>query len=260
MNPLRATLVQTPLSWENKTQNLATLEHWLSVVKQPADFIMLPEMFSTAFSMDTTLADTMDGDTISWMRNQAAKHKMPICGSLMMNDNGHFVNRFIWMDPNGTAQYYDKRHLFRMGNEHHHFEAGQNRILIDFKGWKLFPVVCYDLRFPVWLRRTREFNYDAMLIVANWPERREHHWRTLLQARAIENQAYVFAVNRVGVDGHGVNHSGFSGIISPRGEWLLEMKRDEGPQTFEVNKKELIDWRTSFPAENDADSFSLMEF
>lgn len=258
MNALRATLIQTPLLWEDKKQNLALLEQWLSAIKQPSDMIMLPEMFSTAFSMNTALADTMEGETVAWMRKQASILNTPVCGSLMINDNGHFVNRFIWMFPNGELQFYDKRHLFRMGNEHHHFEPGDNRILIDYKGWKLFPVVCYDLRFPVWLRRTPEFDYDAILIVANWPERREHHWRTLLQARAIENQAYVFAVNRVGLDGHGVNHSGFSGIISPKGEWLLEMSGNEGPQTFEVSKNDLIDWRTSFPAANDADPFSLV--
>lgn len=258
MTPLKATLLQTTLSWEDKKQNLDTLDQWLSTITQPSDFIMLPEMFSTAFSMDTTLADTMDGESIAWMQKQASRLNTPVCGSLMMNDKGAFVNRFIWMDPTGNVQFYDKRHLFRMGNEHHHFEAGNNRIIINHKGWKLFPVVCYDLRFPVWLRRTREFDYDAMLIVANWPERREHHWKTLLQARAIENQAYVFAVNRIGLDGHGVNHSGISGIISPKGEWLLEMFSNEGLQTMDISKTELIDWRTSFPAASDADSFSLM--
>jgi omega-amidase len=258
MSDLTITLVQTPLHWEDKKQNLLLLEKWLSEVKQPTDFVVLPEMFSTAFSMQTALADTMDGETIAWMKQQSAKHGKPICGSLMLYENGKFYNRFIWMQPNGEFQFYNKRHLFRMGNEHDHFTAGDDKIIVDLNGWRLFPVVCYDLRFPVWLRRTKSFDYDAIIIVANWPERREHHWRTLLQARAIENQCYVIAVNRVGVDGNGVNHSGYSGVVSPKGEWILEMADTAGIQNVTISKQELIDWRTTFPAENDADDFRLV--
>jgi omega-amidase len=258
MSDLVITLVQTTLHWEDKKQNLLLLEKWLSEVKQPTDFVVLPEMFSTAFSMQTALADTTDGETIAWMKQQSAKLGKPICGSLMLSENGSFYNRFIWMQPDGEFQFYNKRHLFRMGNEHDHFTAGNERIIIKSNGWKLFPVVCYDLRFPVWLRRTKNFDYDAMIIVANWPERREHHWRTLLQARAIENQCYVIAVNRVGVDGNGVNHSGYSGVVSPKGEWILEMADSTGIQNVTMNKHDLIDWRTTFPAENDADDFMLV--
>jgi omega-amidase len=257
MSVFRTTLLQTSLLWENKKQNLAMLDQWLSGIKQPTDLIILPEMFSTGFSMNTTFADDMTGETISWMQQHAQRLNTPICGSLMMKEGEHFVNRFIWMDPFGEMLFYDKRHLFRMGHEHDHFEAGNKRLIIDYKGWKLFPVVCYDLRFPVWLRRTPAFDYDVLIIVANWPERREHHWRTLLQARAIENQSYVFAVNRVGTDGNNVSHSGWSGIVSPKGEWLLEMENREEMRTMAVEKSLLMDWRTSFPAADDADIFSL---
>lgn len=258
MTPLKITLIQTSLVWEDKKANLSLFDQWLSRVEQPTDLIVLPEMFSTGFSMRTQFADTMQGETISWMQAHAHRLDTPLCGSLMMQDGERFVNRFVWVFPDGNIKTYDKRHLFRMGNEHHHFEPGDNRIIIEYKGWKLFPVVCYDLRFPVWLRRTAEFDYDAMLIVANWPERREHHWRTLLQARAIENQSYVLAVNRVGLDGNGVNHSGYSGVVSPKGEWLLELKNNEHLQTVDMSKAELIDWRTAFPAHNDADAFLLL--
>lgn len=258
MTSLKATLIQTPLVWEDKKANLSLFNQWLSRIDQPTDLIILPEMFATGFSMVTSLADTMQGETINWMQTNAQKLNTPLCGSLMMQEGETFVNRFVWVAPDGSVQSYDKRHLFRMGHEHDYYKPGDNRLLIEYKGWKLFPAVCYDLRFPVWLRRTPQFEYDAMLIVANWPERREHHWRTLLQARAIENQSYVIAVNRVGLDGKGVNHSGYSGIVSPKGEWLLEMTNKETIQTFEINKAELTDWRTSFPAHNDADAFSLL--
>lgn len=147
-----------------------------------------------------------------------------------------------------------------MGHEHEHYHAGVSRIIIEYKGWKLFPVVCYDLRFPVWLRRTKELEYDAMLIMANWPERRRLHWRTLLQARAIENQCYVAAVNRVGEDGNGIYHSGNSGLISPKGEWIAEYEHETAVQNVVLSHQEVTAWRAAFPAANDADSFSVGEF
>jgi omega-amidase len=257
MSDMVITLVQTALHWENKEQNRVHLASLLSNIEQPTDVVMLPEMFSTGFSMNTSIAETMDGKTIQWMKEQAIKASAAICGSLMVEFNGTYFNRFIWMNPDGTFHTYDKRHLFRMGNEHQHYTAGTSRIIIDYKGWKLFPVICYDLRFPVWLRRTEELNYDAMLIVANWPERRQMHWKTLLQARAIENQCYVAALNRVGEDGHGVYHSGNSGLISPKGDWLTELQHETLVRNVVLSKVELIEWRATFPAANDADRFSI---
>jgi omega-amidase len=257
MNELKITLIQTSLVWEDKQQNLERLNQWFESITDPTDLIVLPEMFSTAFSMQTQLAETMDGETMLWLKNKSAQFNIPICGSLMMSDQGRFTNRFMWVNPDGSIHQYDKKHLFRMGDEHHHFEAGTDRIVIQYKGWKLLPMVCYDLRFPVWLRRSKELDYDAMLIVANWPERRAHHWRTLLQARAIENQSFVIAVNRVGMDGDGVNHSGHSGLISPKGEWVNDLASKEIMQTVTLHQSEVTDWRTSFPAQNDADEFIL---
>jgi len=257
MNDLRITLVQVPLHWENKSQNREQFTAILNSLEGPTDIVMLPEMFSTGFSMNTTKAETMEGKTMEWMHLQALHNNVVICGSLMMKDKSHFVNRFIWMRPDGSYEQYDKRHLFRMGNEHEYYKAGTSRIIIDHKGWKLFPAICYDLRFPVWLRRTKAFDYDAMLIAANWPERRSMHWKTLLQARAIENQTYVAAVNRVGEDGNGVYHSGNSGLISPKGEWITEHQHETAVKTVVLSKHEVVEWRKVFPAANDADSFSL---
>ncbi len=257
MKSLRATIIQTDLHWEDKAKNIALFDKLLATIESPTDFIVLPEMFTTAFSMNRSLAEPMSGETISWMKHKAAHLNTPVCGSLMIVDEGKYYNRFVWVNPNGTLQFYNKRHLFRMANEHEHFSAGNERIIIELNGWKLFPVVCYDLRFPVWLRRTSQFDYDAMIVVANWPERREHHWRVLLQARAIENQSYLVAVNRIGMDGTGLNYSGYSGILSPKGEWITELPNMASITQVELNKQVLTDWRTTFPAANDADSFAL---
>ncbi len=257
MNTLAATMIQTPLYWEDKAKNIALFDSLLATIQSPGDFIVLPEMFTTAFSMNRSLAEPMEGETVTWMKRQAATLQTPICGSLMIVDESNYYNRFVWVNPDGTLQFYNKRHLFRMAKEHDHFTAGNNRILVELNGWKLFPVVCYDLRFPVWLRRTAQFDYDAMIVVANWPERREQHWRILLQARAIENQSYVVAVNRVGEDGNGLNYSGYSGILSPKGEWIIALPNDASVTRVEMSREELIDWRTNFPAANDADTFTL---
>ncbi|AMS26627.1 hypothetical protein AEM51_05895 [Bacteroidetes bacterium UKL13-3] len=257
MNNLTLTLIQTPLYWEDAKQNRAMFSAYFSKINQPTDAIILPEMFSTGFSMNTSLAETMQGETISWMKAEAYRLQTPIAGSVMINDGDSVVNRFVWMNADGTHQHYDKRHLFRMGDEHTHFSAGNEQVTIDYKGWKLKLLVCYDLRFPVWIRRTPQHDYDALVIVANWPQRREHHWRILLQARAIENQCYVVAVNRVGADGNNTEHSGHSGLISPKGEWECEWIHELCIENVTLNRQTLTDWRTSFPAWQDADAFTL---
>lgn len=257
MKALRATIIQTSLYWEDKAKNIALFDNLLGTIESPTDFIVLPEMFTTAFSMNRSLAEPMEGETITWMKHKAKLLNTPLCGSVMIVDEGNYYNRFVWVNPDGTLQFYNKRHLFRMAHEHDHFSAGNSRIIIELNGWKLFPVVCYDLRFPVWLRRTPQFNYDAMIVVANWPERREHHWRVLLQARAIENQSYVVAVNRVGEDGAGLNYTGYSSILSAKGEWVTVLPNNASVTQVEMSWQELMDWRTNFPAANDADSFTL---
>lgn len=257
MSDLTLTLIQTSLHWQQAAQNREMFSSLFATINHPTDAVLLPEMFSTGFSMDTSLAETMEGETVLWMKQQAALLNVPVAGSVMIREKEQVVNRFIWMQPDGSVQYYDKRHLFRMGDEHTHFTAGSEQQTIEYKGWKLRLLVCYDLRFPVWIRRTPQQDYDALLIVANWPQRREHHWRALLQARAIENQSYVVAVNRVGADGKGVDHSGYSGLISPKGEWECELIHEVCVRNVTLRKQEVIDWRTDFPAWQDADDFSL---
>lgn len=257
MSDLTLTLIQTSLYWQDAAQNRKMFSKLFATITHPTDAVLLPEMFSTGFSMDTSLAETMDGETVLWMKQQAALMKVPVAGSVMIREDNRVMNRFVWMNPDGSFQHYDKRHLFRMGDEHTHFTAGAKQLTIEYKGWRLRPIVCYDLRFPVWIRRTPQHDYDVLLAVANWPQRREHHWRALLQARAIENQSYVVAVNRVGTDGKGVDHSGYSGLISPKGDWECELIQDVCVQNITLRKKELIGWRTDFPAWQDADEFSL---
>jgi omega-amidase len=254
---LRFTLVQSPLYWEQKEPNREHFSALLDSAADSADVIVLPEMFSTGFSMNTAVAETMEGETMAWMKHEAATRNAVICGSLMMNDAGTLYNRFVWMPPDGKYLQYDKRHLFRMGNEHRHYQPGTSSIIIEHKGWKILPLVCYDLRFPVWSRRTPALDYDAIVIVANWPERRSMHWRTLLQARAIENQSYVVAVNRTGDDGNGVYHSGNSGLVSPKGEWLAEAEHKTTLLNVILRKQEVSEWRNVFPAADDADRFSI---
>jgi predicted amidohydrolase len=257
MSELRVTLVQTSLFWEDKQANLQHFEKLLAGITDPTDVVVLPEMFTTGFSMDTSLAETMDGPCVNWMRHQSKQLGAAVGGSLMVAENGLFYNRFVWMNPDGMSSFYNKRHLFRLGNESDHFTAGTEPCVVTYKDWNLQLLVCYDLRFPVWMRRTPNNEYDAIVIAANWPEPRVAHWRTLLQARAIENQCYVVAVNRVGLDGKGMNHTGSSGLISPKGEWVNDLA--DGPQvvTVVLHKQEVTDWRSAFPTANDADSFTL---
>lgn len=255
---MRITLIQTGLYWEDKAANLRQFTSLIDGIAGPTDLVVLPEMFTTGFSMQATqLAEDVSGPVIAWMQEMAAKKDTAICGSLMMRDGEQHVNRFVWMNPDGTMHTYDKRHLFRMAEEHRYYTGGTSRIIIPYKGWKIFPVVCYDLRFPVWLRRTKQFDYDMLVVVANWPERRSMHWETLLQARAIENQCYVAAVNRVGDDGNGFHYSGSSGVISPKGEIIFRGRDEAFVKTFEPSLQELQAWRNDFPVIEDADPFTL---
>jgi len=232
MASLTITTIQTNLVWENKAANLQVLENKINDLEEKTEIIVLPEMFSTGFSMQPAkLAETMDGETVQWMKDIAAKNKIILTGSLIIEENDRYYNRLIWMLPNGQAGYYDKRHLFAYGEEDKFFTAGNKRLIASAKGWKINLQVCYDLRFPVWARNrlleadtSPEKNlltstgtetisnispeYDILIYVANWPERRNHAWKTLLCARAIENQCYVVGVNRVGRDGNNINHSG----------------------------------------------------
>ena len=261
MSSLTITLIQTNLHWEDKKANLDMFSKKIESIKEKTEVIILPEMFNTGFSMKPEiLAEEMNGETVQWMKKIAVEKKVILTGSMMIKDDGKYFNRLIWMLPNGEYGFYDKRHLFAYGNEHTHFNAGDKRLIASVKGWKINLQVCYDLRFPVWARQSGVGTgpeYDLLIYVANWPEQRIHAWKTLLTARAIENQCYVVGVNRVGDDGNGIHHNGESMTIDPLGEILYSKKDDEDIFTYTLQKERLAEIRNKFPFLNDADSFSL---
>jgi len=253
---MKITLIQSELFWEDKPANIAYFTTCINDLKEQTDIIMLPEMFATGFTMNASqMAETMDGEVVTWMKETAVKKNVAICGSLIIEEKKKYYNRFIWTDAEGRLLIYDKRHLFRMGDENNNYNEGGKRIIIDHKGFRILPLVCYDLRFPVWMRRTKSFDYDLILIVANWPERRNLAWKTLLQARAIENQCYVAAVNRVGNDGNGIYHSGDSSVIDPKGNIIFRLADKSFIKTFSFDIHEISEWRKLFPVIEDADNF-----
>ncbi len=256
MQNLNVSLVQTSLFWEDTTANLQHFDAKLGECASQSDLVLLPEMFNTGFTMNTAkCAETMDGETVNWMLSKSIQFNTAIGGSVIIRQGSSVFNRFIMTSSDGKIQHYDKRHLFRMGDEHLHFTAGDKRALFNLNGWKLCPQVCYDLRFPVWSRNNSE--YDVLIYVANWPKIRSSHWQKLLQARAIENQCYVLAVNRIGQDGHQTKHNGCSGVIDYMGEWQSQNKNDEVCLKGELNMSDLDLWRKKFPVNDDADSYSI---
>jgi predicted amidohydrolase len=273
MAPLTITTLQTNLVWENKNANLQLLGKKINSLQEKSAIVVLPEMFSTGFSMQPQLfAETMEGETMQWMKEISSANKIILTGSLIIEENNHYYNRLIWMLPNGDYGYYDKRHLFGFAGEDKHYTAGNRRLIASVKGWKINLQICYDLRFPVWARNrnttvdnasTEESTtdtrpeFDVLLYVANWPERRSHAWKTLLCARAIENQCYVIGVNRVGVDGNNVSHSGNSLVIDPLGEVLYHMADEEDIFTITLQKEWLNEVRGKFPFWKDADDFNF---
>lgn len=264
MSKLIFTLVQSRLEWENKAANLQMFEKKIAAV-QNSHIVILPEMFSTGFSMKPELhAEKMGGETVAWMKRMAAQHRRIITGSVIIEEDGAYYNRLIWMQPNGKLGYYDKRHLFAYAGEHEHYTPGAERLIASVNGWKINLLVCYDLRFPVWSRQTTAYEnssdgeYDVLIYVANWPEKRSHAWRTLLQARAIENQCYVIGVNRVGKDGNEIYHSGDSMVVDPLGEVLYHKAHEEDVFTITLDKDHLLQVRERFPFWRDADEFRIM--
>ncbi|QQL51134.1 amidohydrolase [Mucilaginibacter ginkgonis] len=257
MGNLKITTFQGYLFWENTDKNLQNISLKLSSIREKTDLIILPEMFTTGFSMNAAeLAETMDGKTISWMKETARKYDTVITGSVIISENGKYYNRLIWMRPDGSFETYDKKHLFTLAKEENTYTAGNKRLIVDLNGWRICPVVCYDLRFPVWLNNVDEV-YDLLIVVANWPERRSHHWRSLITARAIENQAYVIGLNRVGHDGHEVYHSGDSSCIDPLGNVVYYKRDEEDLYTFTISLDEVEKTRQSLPFLKDADHFTL---
>lgn len=254
---LRVTIIQTELHWQDAAANRQMFSEKLAATQPATDLIVLPEMFTTGFSMDAAgLAEEADGTTLQWMKELAAKHEAVLTGSVIVKEEDNYYNRLYWVRPDGTYEHYDKRHLFRMAKEHHTYTAGKEKLLVELKGWNICPLVCYDLRFPVWSRNVSS-QYDLVLYVANWPKPRANAWSILLQARAVENLSYVVGVNRVGTDGNGHPYSGDSAIIHPKGYKLLETTEVEGVHTITLSKQELTDFRQAFPAHLDADHFTL---
>jgi omega-amidase len=261
MSSLTITIIQSGLHWENRKANLEMFEEKILNIKEKTEVIFLPEMFSTGFSMKPeVLAETMNGETVQWMKKVASARKVILAGSVIIEEEGHYYNRLIWMLPNGQFGVYDKRHRFAFAGEDEHYTAGNKRLIASVKGWRINLLVCYDLRFPVWARQSPEedgLEYDMLVYVANWPERRVHAWKTLLQARAIENQCYVVGVNRVGEDGNDIHYSGESMVVDPLGEVLYVKKDVEDIFTITLDKVHLDTIRAKFPFWKDADNFNI---
>ena len=258
MDNLKITIFQGYLFWENIDKNLQNISLRLSGIREKTNLIILPEMFNTGFSMNAAeLAEQMGGKTMKWMQEVAKKYAAVVTGSLIIKDEDKFYNRLIWMRPDGTYECYDKRHLFALGKEHETYTAGTKKLIVELNDWKICPMICYDLRFPVWLRNVDEA-YDLMIIVANWPERRALHWRSLIPARAIENQAYVIGVNRVGHDGNEVYHSGDSTCIDPLGNVVYYKRDEEDLYTFTIIADEIEKTRRAMPFLKDMDDFEIL--
>jgi len=273
MQDLSVTIIQSSLHWENIEDNLKLFSDKIHAISDSTDLIILPEMFSTGFTMNSSnLAEEMGGPTMKWMCEHAKEKNAVITGSTIIHENGNYFNRLIWMRPNGTYELYDKRHLFRMMNENNYYSAGSNRMVVELNGWRICPLICYDLRFPVWCRNTSPStpskggesqhisrnDYDCLIFIANWPAARSEAWKALLLGRAHENQAYVAGVNRVGEDGNKIKFSGDSVVINPKGTTIAKISsNEEGAETVTLSYSELADFREKFPLAMDADEFEL---
>ena len=256
-NELQISMLQLDLAWENKEINFKKTEQALSKCID-SDLILLPEMFSTGFSMKPKLwAEPDDGPTLSFLKGMAIKYKTALCTSFIVVENDLYFNRLFFIKPDGSWLHYDKKHLFTLADEHKYYTAGKQQIIVDYLGWRIMPLVCYDLRFPVWSRNT--MGYDLLLYVANWPEKRSEAWCKLLPARAIENMSYVAGVNRCGMDGNGIFHSGNSAIYNPLGGIISEAK-DASEQHVHalLNREELIEIREKFQFLEDKDAFKWL--
>ncbi|RRV08255.1 amidohydrolase [Pseudomonas sp. v388] len=253
---LNIALIQTTLAWHDREANLEHFEHLLDQAAN-AELVILPEMFTTGFSMESeTLAEPEGGPTSVWLLTQAKRIDAVITGSVIVRAaDGSYRNRLLWARPDGKLQHYDKRHLFRMADEHEHYSAGEERVIFDLNGWRIRPLICYDLRFPVWSRAVQDT--DLLIYTANWPGARRQHWNRLLPARAIENLCYVAAVNRVGTDGKGFEYTGDSQVLDFQGDTLLSVAEADGVFQATLSSADLHGYRTRFPAHLDADRFDI---
>jgi len=253
---LTISLLQSRLEWEDISKNLFAFEQKMQQIAPSTDIIILPEMFTTGFSMSaSSLAESMDGATMKWLTNQAAKHDAVVTGSFIVKENNHYYNRLVWMEPNGQYQTYDKRHLFTLAKEQETYSPGSKRLIVKYKGWKICPLICYDLRFPVWSRNVEQ--YDLLIYVANWPDKRSEAWKILLQARAIENQAYTVGVNRVGTDEKGLYYSGDSSLFDYQGSRIYQVAHLEDVFTGTISLTDQAEFRSKLAFLADQDDFNI---
>lgn len=253
---MRVSLIQSKLYWEDVSKNLDHFDGLLQNLPD-TDLIVLPEMFTSGFTMHPErVAQTMAGDAINWMKKQAINHKAAICGSLVVVENNHYYNRLVFITPNEEIYFYNKRHLFTLANEHNHYQAGKEKVIVNYLGWRICLQICYDLRFPAFTRNHE--NYDLIIYVANWPKPRINAWDILLKARAIENMSYVIGVNRVGEDENGMIYNGHSQVIDELGQEIIKPFEDETIKHIELNKNILIETRLKLPFLNDKDDFKIL--
>lgn len=256
-NSLKVCMVQMDISWEDKKNNLHRIDQYLNFKDKEVDLILLPEMFSTGFTMNTMkMAESDESETIGWMKEKSLQHNAVLTGSIIFKEKNRFYNRLIWMNPDGHWLFYDKRHLFSMGGEDIHYTAGKKQLFTNLCGWNIYPLICYDLRFPVWSRNTG--NYDLLIYIANWPASRRIVWDTLLRARAMENQAYVCGINRVGTDMEGINYNGGTTMIGPKGDEICVFTDyEESAGICELSMPVLRKFRKKFPVLKDQDNFNI---
>jgi predicted amidohydrolase len=255
MQDLTLTLVQRPLEWEAPADNRRQIASQIAAAEHVGDLVILPEMFTTGFSMNAVAnAESPGGETEQWLQQLATEYQCAVTGSIAVQDNGAVYNRLLFATPHGV-EHYDKRHLFRMAGEHRRYASGGERRIVNWRGWRICLQVCYDLRFPVFSRNRED--YDLLLYVANWPAPRAHHWRNLLFARAIENQTCVAAVNRIGSDANGLEYQGDSMVVAADGTLLLDLGRSEQVHSVTVSGRAQQTYRNDFPCHLDADGFNL---
>ncbi len=256
MQDLAITIVQTNIKWCDKDYNLNRIKELLASQKAKSDLIVLPEMFNTGFSMDASVVgEKMNGQSVNYLIELAKKHQTTFCGSLVIEEGNNYYNRMVFVDANGLIDHYDKRHPFSFLGEDEVYTAGSEKKILEIKGWKISPMICYDLRFPAWCRNQED--YDLQLFVANWPKKRSHHWKSLLHSRAIENQSYVIGVNRVGDDDKGNSHDGNSSVFDFSGETLYNVVNEEAVKTITLSYDKLIAYRKRYPFLNDRDEFEF---
>ncbi|AUC16442.1 amidohydrolase [Tenacibaculum sp. SZ-18] len=258
MNTLHISLLQADLSWENVQENINYFTEQIDKISNDLDLIVLPEMFTTGFSMNAKeLAEEMNGKTVNWMRETAIKKQSAVVGSVIISENKNFYNRLFFVFPSGELQYYDKKHTFTLAKEHETYNSGSNKLIVEYKGWKICPLICYDLRFPVWARNVED--YDLLIYVASWPEKRINAWDTLLKARAIENMSYTIGVNRIGKDGNNYDYVGHSILFDCLGN-PLSQEQNERQETIsvQIEKESQGEIRNKLGFLKDKDKFKLV--